>query len=316
MRASNKGESSGLESGGLVSNRQESNSAESKGGNYRPSKILDAFVRIAPEFITILLVIYAFLPVLSPILFSLDAYFSARLIQNVYQKFCHQRVERSLFLFGEETVAGKSAIGRFYTIEELKNAGAIPEVNPNAPFFSVRETYYGYPYWGNDEVGYKVAFCVRDMALYSAMAATCIVMLLWIRAREAAVGLSKNRNQAVGLAENRNQAVSLSENRNQAVSLAKNGGQNDRELRKAGVDRKRRERMAVIPRVPVWIYAVLILPMTIDGLFQTYVEIFGVDFISQGYVDNIPKRIVTGALFGIGFGLFAIINLKRALDLD
>ncbi|MBD3328983.1 DUF2085 domain-containing protein [Candidatus Dojkabacteria bacterium] len=222
--------------------------------------IFEVFLRKVPEAVTILLIIYALLPVLSPVLFHLKYPVPAQMIQAVYQRFCHQKVERSMFLFAEEEIAGKTGVVRFYSLEELKAAKAIPLENPHAPVFSVRETSFGYPYWGNEEVGYKVAYCIRDMALYTAMAVTCVILIIYTKG-----------------------------------------------LEKAGKK---------LPRIPVWVYLVLMLPMVVDGLFQTIVEISGGKSNPelQIYVDNIPKRIVTGALFGVGFGIFVIMMLRKAMD--
>jgi hypothetical protein len=53
--------------------------------------------------------------------------------------------------------------------------------------------------------------------------------------------------------------------------------------------------------------------MAIDGVFQTFIEYVELDFVPDAYVDNIAKRIVTGVFFGIGFGLFIIVSLKKSV---
>lgn len=120
--------------------------------------------------VVIFLTIYAFLPVLSPVLFKIDLHSPAKGIQKIYSYLCHQRVDRSLFLFAEDRLFA------FYTVEELKEAGALPkEKKSGLPFEIYREEEFGYPYWGNDKVGYKVAYCIRDNALY-----TGAVIMGWI----------------------------------------------------------------------------------------------------------------------------------------
>ncbi len=77
----------------------------------------------------------------------------ATTIYEIYEKFCHQRVERSLFLMGEKS---------FYTTQELK----MLELIPNESSENQYPEYFGHDYIGNETVGYKVAVCIRDIALY------------------------------------------------------------------------------------------------------------------------------------------------------
>lgn len=205
------------------------------------------------ELMISLLVLYAILPFVSPIAFKLGFNGVGEGIQNIYHVFCHQRVERSIFLFGED------ALIAFYTVQELKDDDDIPQYNLDAPIPIWTTTYFGYPYWGNEKIGYKVAFCLRDVGLYWSLAITSIIAYWWIK---------KN-------------------NRNINVS---------------------------------WKYLVLLMiPMAVDGTFQTIVEAFGVPGLSQqfitSYIANMPKRIITGGLFGIGFGLFMVKNLYKATSL-
>jgi uncharacterized membrane protein len=101
------------------------------------------------------LMLYAFLPFLSPILFSFNSESKiASGIQKVYSNFCHQRPQSSLFLFGGEDSQ------YFYTLDELKDLDVVPR-NSNVSS--------GEGYWGNEEIGYKVAFCIRDVGIYSAL---------------------------------------------------------------------------------------------------------------------------------------------------
>lgn len=99
---------------------------------------------------------------LSPLFFKLGLEAPAESMQGVYRVFCHQRVERSLFMFGELKPIG------FYTIDELRAADAIPSDGQKVPSLLGSEIY-AYPYWGNEAVGYKVALCIRDIALYAGM---------------------------------------------------------------------------------------------------------------------------------------------------
>ncbi len=127
------------------------------------------FTKYATEIVLFFLFLYAFLPFLSPILLSNDIESSVgRGIQRVYSFFCHQRVDRSLFLFGGEDSQ------YFYTFEELKDVGYISERLDFAP---------GYPFWGNEDLGFKVAYCIRDVAIYSSFVFWGFVLVMFMNAK-------------------------------------------------------------------------------------------------------------------------------------
>jgi uncharacterized membrane protein len=90
--------------------------------------------------------LYVGLPVLAPVLMEVGWTTPARAIYFIYRPACHQRPERSYFLGGPQFV---------YSIEELDAAGV--DVSPLS-----RDI-------GNEAVGWKFAFCERDVAIYGAM---------------------------------------------------------------------------------------------------------------------------------------------------
>jgi uncharacterized membrane protein len=90
--------------------------------------------------------LYVGLPFLAPILMNAGLETPAKAIYLLYRPACHQRPERSYFLNGPQAV---------YSIEELDAAGV------NVGAFS-RDI-------GNEQVGWKVAFCQRDVAIYGTM---------------------------------------------------------------------------------------------------------------------------------------------------
>lgn len=93
---------------------------------------------------------YVILPFLAPIFMQMGWTLPAGLIYGVYSFACHQLPDHSYFLFGP--AAAPRAL-------ELMAAGAPTEDNL-ALFRS---------YIGNAEVGYKVALCQRDVAIYGAV---------------------------------------------------------------------------------------------------------------------------------------------------
>ncbi|MBC7236556.1 MAG: DUF2085 domain-containing protein [Chloroflexi bacterium] len=69
----------------------------------------------------------------------------ARVIYTVFRPLCHQLPERSFFLFGPRAV---------YSLEALSHAagGLVPQ-----------------RWVGNSAIGFKIAVCQRDVAIYAAM---------------------------------------------------------------------------------------------------------------------------------------------------
>ena len=90
--------------------------------------------------------LYVGLPFVAPISMLAGLEMPAKAIYLLYRPACHQRPERSYFLGGPQAV---------YSIEELDAAGV------DVGVFS-RDI-------GNEQVGWKVAFCERDVAIYGAM---------------------------------------------------------------------------------------------------------------------------------------------------
>ena len=90
--------------------------------------------------------LYVGLPVLAPLLMDLGWTTPAKIIYLAYRPACHQRPTRSYFIGGPQMV---------YSPEELATAGV--DISPLS-----RDI-------GNEAVGWKVAFCERDVAIYGAL---------------------------------------------------------------------------------------------------------------------------------------------------
>jgi uncharacterized membrane protein len=105
--------------------------------------------------VNILLLIYIGLPFLAPVLMKNGNTFPAAVIYRVYSVMCHQLSFRSWFLFGEQAYYPRELAGikNIITVETLQNS---PEVDLVAARTFV----------GNEVVGYKVALCERDVAIY------------------------------------------------------------------------------------------------------------------------------------------------------
>lgn len=103
-------------------------------------------------------VIYLGLAFLAPVLAAGGKDLSANLIYNVYGKLCHQLAYRSWFLFGDQAAYPREEAGidRLDTYEEA--TGLNPDDLDSAVLFR-----------GNEILGYKVALCQRDIAIYGSI---------------------------------------------------------------------------------------------------------------------------------------------------
>lgn len=93
--------------------------------------------------------IYVGLPLLAPTLMHLGAERAGSLIYTMYGPLCHQLPQRSWFLFGPKIA---------YRLPELMERAGSDVAGAFSPSFI-----------GNEALGYKVAFCQRDVAIYGAI---------------------------------------------------------------------------------------------------------------------------------------------------
>lgn len=93
------------------------------------------------------------LPFAAPLLMHLGLTGPAQLIYLAYRPTCHQLPERSFFLFGPQFA---------YDVAEIEATGAIP-----AGLNLLQREFLRWP--GNAELGYKVAICERDVAIYGSI---------------------------------------------------------------------------------------------------------------------------------------------------
>lgn len=93
--------------------------------------------------------LYVGLPFLAPTLMHVGAEGAASVLYTIYGPLCHQLPQRSWFLFGPQLA---------YRLPELMELAGESVSGPWASEFI-----------GNQELGYKVAFCQRDAAIYGAI---------------------------------------------------------------------------------------------------------------------------------------------------
>jgi uncharacterized membrane protein len=110
----------------------------------------------------LLVLIYAGLPVLAPVLMAAGIEAPARLIYRGYGFACHQLGYRSFFLFGEQAVYPRQAAGT-EGLRTFQEATGIPEGN------SIEEISAARQFVGTPQLGYKLALCERDIAIYGSI---------------------------------------------------------------------------------------------------------------------------------------------------
>ncbi len=125
------------------------------------------YVWIAKHYLAVLnalMFLYVGLPFLAPTLMKLNATVPARLIYTIYSPLCHQFAFRSFFLFGEQPYYPLKEAGLIGVKTFDQISGYADLANP----FSVSRLY-ARQFTGDPTVGYKVAICERDVAIYAAI---------------------------------------------------------------------------------------------------------------------------------------------------
>jgi uncharacterized membrane protein len=95
---------------------------------------------------------------LAPILMKLGLETSARPLYSLYRPVCHQLGYRSFFLFGEQPFYPRDLVG-LGSYQSFTSASGIPETDIRAAS----------EFLGSERMGYKLALCQRDVAIYMAI---------------------------------------------------------------------------------------------------------------------------------------------------
>ena len=121
---------------------------------YRLNKMLHTFSKRWLLVLNLLVFAYLALPFGAPVLMKAGLNRPASWIYTIYSPMCHQLAFRSWFLFGEQAAYPRELAGTSLT--SFQEATGLNE----SEFFTARN------YLGNETVGYKVAICERDVAIY------------------------------------------------------------------------------------------------------------------------------------------------------
>jgi len=114
--------------------------------------------------LNLFMLFYVGLPFLAPTLMKLGATFPAKAIYRIYSPLCHQFGFRSFYLFGEQAFypLAEAGVSGVKTFEEATGI-----LHVDDPYSVTR--FAARSYVGDDTVGYKVALCERDVAIYLAI---------------------------------------------------------------------------------------------------------------------------------------------------
>ncbi len=105
--------------------------------------------------LNLIVFLYVGLPFLAPVLMKVGVQAPAMVIYRAYSITCHQMAFRSFFLFGEQSAYPRQAAG----VSGLLSYGQATGLDENDQW-TARE------FVGNERLGYKVAVCERDVAIY------------------------------------------------------------------------------------------------------------------------------------------------------
>jgi uncharacterized membrane protein len=103
----------------------------------------------------LLVFLYVGIPFTAPALMNAGITGPARIIYTAYGAVCHQFAFRSWFLFGEQAAYPRAAA----QVEGYLSYGQATGLNEE-------DVFQARSYLGDEGVGYKVAFCERDVAIY------------------------------------------------------------------------------------------------------------------------------------------------------
>ena len=113
---------------------------------------------------------------LAPVLMNAGLTGPAALLYRVYSPMCHQLASRSFFLFGEQIAYPREIAGSRLTPIEAYMPGLPEFVEASAD--PAEWSTFLWParrFVGNEQMGYKMALCQRDISIYAAIVAGGLV---------------------------------------------------------------------------------------------------------------------------------------------
>ncbi len=113
------------------------------------------------------LILYVGLPFLAPVFLRNGAELPAKIIYTIYKPLCHQLAFRSWFIFGEQPFYPRELAG-------IEGVSSYEEIT-NSTEIDIRSAQR---FTGNEALGYKVALCERDIAIYASMLLFVIAFII------------------------------------------------------------------------------------------------------------------------------------------
>src|SRR5262245_13759282 len=114
--------------------------------------------------LNLMMLLYFGLPILAPVLMNAGLKGPASIIYTIYKPLCHQFGFRSFFLFGEQTYYPLEEAG-IPNVKNFEEASGIKDIHNPMNYSRVQARNF----IGNEIMGYKMALCERDMAIYSSI---------------------------------------------------------------------------------------------------------------------------------------------------
>jgi uncharacterized membrane protein/thiol-disulfide isomerase/thioredoxin len=127
-------------------------------------RLMDWLSRHYLAIVNVFMLLYFGLPILAPVLMKAGATLPANVLYTIYKPLCHQFGFRSFFLFGEQAYYPLQEAG-IPGVKTFEQVTGFQDLDNPASFsrFQARQ------FTGNESVGYKMALCERDMAIYGSI---------------------------------------------------------------------------------------------------------------------------------------------------
>ncbi len=112
--------------------------------------------------LNLIVIFYLGLSFLAPVLLKFGIVGPSNLLYRGYGMVCHQLAYRSFFLFGEQSVYPRAAA-------DVNGLDTYSQVTGLGEGSNVEDILAARSFTGNDIVGYKIALCQRDVAIYASI---------------------------------------------------------------------------------------------------------------------------------------------------
>src|SRR5215467_2331451 len=124
------------------------------------------------RWIMLFLGLYTLLPIAAPIFMHVGLTGPAQAIYTIYTPLCHQFTFRSWFLFGEQpayprAVANVPGLKPYEDYSNEVNQGSAAPINLSE--WTQQMQFLAKGFIGDQRMGYKVAICERDVAIYGSL---------------------------------------------------------------------------------------------------------------------------------------------------